>query len=566
MHAHLHNLKPLTTQTILQRTSMTSTEKTSVIVVGGSLVGLSTALFLSKQQVPVILLERHKGSSAHPRAIGYTARTLEILRSLGVEPRLPRAQWKGGPPRRIVVESLAGRWQDEKHWTPKPAGPKDGAKLKSREDYSPVSGIASSQDKIEPVLRECAVESGADLRLGWKVTGWSQNEHGVAVTAVSSSDGTEKKFEGKYLVACDGARSPIREQLGIKRDGVGFLQTLRSILFRCAPIDHYLDRGCSQFQIEGREDGFKGFMTNYGEGRWALMWNPTETASSTLVNTMDEATQKEYIRKAIGEDIPDSDIELITTGEWDLCGLVAEKFSSGRVFLAGDAAHALPPNRGGYGANTGISDAHNLAWKLAAVLEEKSSPELLDTYDAERRPVALVRHDQIFARDDYQRFLAGREWKPEGVRILDDVAMEFGQIYRSGSISGADGDLPPAKRPDEWQGQPGTRAPHIPMQRGGEAISSLDLFGQGWVLASKDEAWRTAATDTECSFVKVGDGVEEATGGEFSDAFGVDDTGAVLVRPDGYIAWRVVTRPREDDGLDSLREVLARASCSAAQE
>ncbi|WAO86424.1 FAD-binding-3 domain-containing protein [Fusarium falciforme] len=538
---------------------MSNIDKTSVIVVGGSLVGLSTALFLSKQQVPVILLERHKGSSAHPRAIGYTARTLEILRSFDVESRLPKAQWKGGPPRRIVVESLTGKWQDEKHWTPKPAGPKDGAKPKSQEDYSPVSGIASAQDKIEPVLRECAIESGADLRLGWKVTSWSQNDHGVAVTAVSS-DGTERQIEAKYLVACDGARSPIREQLGIKRDGVGFLQTLRSILFRCAPIDHYLDRGYSQFQIEGREDGFKGFMTNYGERRWALMWNPTEGSSD---NPMDEATQKDSIRKAIGKDIPDSDIELITTGEWDLCGLVAEKFSSGRIFLAGDAAHALPPNRGGYGANTGISDAHNLAWKLAAILKGHSSPELLDTYDAERHPVALVRHDQIFARDDYQRFLVDREWKSEGVQILDDVAMEFGQIYHSKSISGADENLPPAKRPDEWQGQPGTRAPHILMQRGGETISSLDLFGQGWVLVSKDEAWRTTAeeaTGIECSFVKIGDEVDETNQGEFSEAFGVDDTGAVLVRPDGYIAWRAATKPQ--DGLDSLREVLARVSCS----
>ncbi|KAM6534774.1 hypothetical protein FALCPG4_004398 [Fusarium falciforme] len=538
---------------------MSNIDKTSAIVVGGSLVGLSTALFLSKQQVPVILLERHKGSSAHPRAIGYTARTLEILRSFDVESRLPKAQWKGGPPRRIVVESLTGKWQDEKHWTPKPAGPKDGAKLNSQEDYSPVSGIASAQDKIEPVLRECAIESGADLRLGWKVTSWSQNDHGVAVTAVSS-DGTEKQIEAKYLVACDGARSPIREQLGIKRDGVGFLQTLRSILFRCAPIDHYLDRGYSQFQIESREDGFKGFMTNYGERRWALMWNPTEGSSD---NTMDEATQKDSIRKAIGKDIPDSDIKLITIGEWDLCGLVAEKFSSGRIFLAGDAAHALPPNRGGYGANTGISDAHNLAWKLAAVLKGNSSPELLDTYDAERRPVALVRHDQIFARDDYQRFLVDREWKSEGVQILDDVAMEFGQIYHSKSISGADGNLPPAKRPDEWQGQPGTRAPHILVQRGGETISSLDLFGQGWVLVSKDEAWRTTAkeaTGIECSFVMVGDEVDETNQGEFSEAFGVDDTGAVLVRPDGYIAWRAATKPQ--DRLDSLREVLARVSCS----
>ncbi|KAJ3504376.1 hypothetical protein NM208_g16348 [Fusarium decemcellulare] len=290
---------------------MSNSDKTSVIVVGGSLVGLSTSLFLAHFQVPVILLERHAGSSPHPRAIGYTARTLEIFRAMGIESRLPQSKFKGGPPRRVVVESLTGKWQDEQHWTPKPAGAgpdKNGGKPKGQDEYSPVSGIASAQDKIEPVLREAAIEKGADLRLGWKVTNWTQNDDGVTVTAVNK-DGTEQHIEGKYLVACDGARSPIREQLGIKRDGVGFLQALRSILFRCPPIDHYLDHGFSQFQIEGREDGFKGFMTNYGQGRWALMWNPTEGSTPSK----DDATQKDFIRKAIGKEIPDSDIDIITT-------------------------------------------------------------------------------------------------------------------------------------------------------------------------------------------------------------------------------------------------------------
>ncbi|KAF4968893.1 hypothetical protein FZEAL_10328 [Fusarium zealandicum] len=544
---------------------MSNSDKTSVIVVGGSLVGLSTALFLAHYQVPVILLERHLSSSAHPRAVGYTARTLEILRAMGIESRLPQPMFKGGPPRRVVVESLTGKWQDEKHWTPKPAssGVQDsGKKHKCHEDYSPVSGIASAQDKIEPVLRESAIEKGADLRLGWKVTSWTQNDDGVTVTA-KGQGGTEKHFEGKYLVACDGARSSIREELGIQRGGVGFLQALRSILFRCPPIMHYLDRGFSQFQIEDREDGFKGFLTSYGQGRWALMWNPTEGTTAPK-GEMNDAAQKDFIRKAIGKDLLDSDIELVTTGEWDLTGLVADKFSSGRVFLAGDSAHALPPNRGGYGANTGISDAHNLVWKLVAVLNGSSSPELLDTYDAERRPVAVVRHDQIFARDDYQRFLVGREWNKKDTEILDDISMEFGQLYQSGAIVRADNNLPPARRPDEWNGQPGTRAPHIALTRGGETISSLDLFCQGWVLVSKNASWKMAveeaieSTGIECSFVQVGGEAEEVVKGEFGESFGVDEAGAVLVRPDGYIAWR--TKTKGADGVESLSKALAQAS------
>ncbi|KAF7553727.1 hypothetical protein G7046_g7028 [Stylonectria norvegica] len=545
---------------------MSETIETSVIVVGGSLVGLSTALFLSELNVPVTLLERHPSSSLHPRAIGYTARTLEILRSIGADSRLPKAQWTGGPPRRIVVESLTGKWQDEKAWTPKPSGPgkgKAGDVQKTIEDYSPATGIATAQDKIEPVLRECAVERGADLRLGCKLTSWAQDSEGVTATAVDQS-GNVFSVKGKYLVACDGGRSPIREALGIEREGGGHFKVLRSILFRCPEINHYLEKGYSQFQIEGRDDGFEGFLTTYLDGRWALMWNPT--GEQAELATMDEATQKAMIRKAVGKEIADADIELITTGEWDLSGLVATKFSSGRVFIAGDAAHSLPPNRGGYGANTGISDAHNIAWKLAAVLSGVSRPELLETYDVERRSVARVRHDQIFARDDHKRFVGDRVWPGKSDEIFDEIAMEFGQLYKSGGFIGVDEGLPLAKRPDEWNGQPGTRAPHIPFLKGGETISSLDLLYHGWVLLSKDSEWKSAlaeasiATGVASTFVQIGVDVEETETASFEKSFGVKD-GAVLVRPDGYIAWRSAVKTK--DALGSLKKALEQVSYSS---
>ncbi|CAM1502403.1 Fc.00g043870.m01.CDS01 [Cosmosporella sp. VM-42] len=551
---------------------MSKPNETAIIIVGGSLVGLSTALFLSTLKVPVILLERHANSSLHPRAVGYTARTLEALRAVGVASKFPTPQWAGhrgrapgGPPRRIIVESLAGKWQEEKHWTPKNA---DGAAKKPKseekkaEDYSPVVGIASAQDMVEPVLRMNAVERGADLRLGCKVTKWSQDDSGVNATYVDQ-EGDETTVKGRYLVACDGGRSPIREQLGIQRHGVGHLRLLRSILFRCPKIDHFLETGIGQFQIEGREDGFEAYMMSYGSGRWALMWNPTSEQQNT---TMDETTQKESIRKGVGKEIElaDEDIKLITTGEWDLSGLIADKFSSGRVFLAGDAAHQLPPNRGGYGANTGIADAHNIAWKLAAVVNGVSKPELLGTYDEERRAVALARHDQIFARDDYRRYVEEREWDGKHVEVFDDVCMEFGQLYRSGGILGADANLPLARRPDEWNGQPGTRAPHIPLRRGEETISSLDLFCKGWAVLSKNKAWSSLvaeasnATGVECSFVEIGGEIKETEARKFEESFGVDGTGAVLIRPDGYIAWRAISKPNE--ALGSLTAALGKVA------
>jgi 2-polyprenyl-6-methoxyphenol hydroxylase-like FAD-dependent oxidoreductase len=137
---------------------------------------------------------------------------------------------------------------------------------------------------------------------------------------------------------------------------------LRSILFKRRHIDHYLSRGIRQWTIDNGQ--FQAFLVTYSDGRWALKSN-SETQDS-----LDEEGQKSMIRKVIGEDV--DDIEIVTHGKWDLAGSIADRFSSGLVFLAGDAAHTLPSNRGGYGANTGIA-----AWKLAAALEGKAQPSLL---------------------------------------------------------------------------------------------------------------------------------------------------------------------------------------------
>ncbi|KAF9767210.1 hypothetical protein IL306_000258 [Fusarium sp. DS 682] len=537
---------------------MASTQETSVVIVGGSLVGLSTALFLSHLNIPTILIERHPGSSLHPRAIGYTARTIELFRTVGVESQLKGIQWSGGPPRRIVVESLAGEWTKEQSWSQKPKG---GPPV-SFAEYSPTEGVAIAQDVIEPVLRDRARKLGADLRLGFAVTGWSQNNQGVTVDA-TGSDGGEIHVKADYMVACDGNRSSIRENLGIQRHGVGLLRKLQSIMFRCQPLEHFLDHGYSQFQIEGREDDFEAFMTTYGGGRWMLAWNQEVDDPEAV---LDVATQRDMIRKASGvADLRDEDIDLITTGKWDIGGLIADKFSSGRVFLAGDAAHALPPNRGGYGANTGIADAHNLAWKLASVLRGESTPELLDTYDVERQPVADIRHDQIFAREDYKRYVKDKEWPGKNVDVMDDVAMEFGYFYNSqGIIGGPDGSVP-VKRPDEWNGQTGTRAPHVRLE--GKHVSTLDSFGSSWVVISKEKGWwklvaeAAKNTDVKITFVHIGDDVTEKTEGDFNRLFGLDDSGASLIRPDGFVAWRVKTRPEE--AQKELTQALVQVSFSA---
>lgn len=536
--------------------------QTSVTVIGGSVVGLSSALFLAAHKVPVILIERHQGSSPHPRAIGWTHRSMELFRSIGLEDAI--ASQSGGAigkPRRVKATSLNGEWSEESHWAKPGVSSGSPPKIDSS-NITPVRDVALSQDRLEPILRARILELGGDLRLGCTMTEWSEDADGVTVAA-TSAEGHPLTVRCKYLIACDGARSRIRADLGIPTTGVGYLRTLRSVLFRCAPIDHLLARGIHQWTISNPH--LEAFLVTYSDGRWALMTNSSKPDGPLLT----EAEQKTLILHAIGpspdadKPITAADIEILSHGKWDLAGSVATRFSSpsGRIFLAGDAAHTLPPNRGGYGANTGIADAHNLAWKLASVLSGFSNSSLLETYDAERRPVALVRHDQIFVRGDYRGYVAGSEWEKENkaVAVLDDVAVELGQVYRSSAAWFGDGEgkvegLPVAKTPGEWRGQPGTRAPHVEMIKGHgrDGTSSLDLFPGEWVLLSEDGGWQSKVG--ECRFVLVGEDVQEVKGDEFRERFGLEKSGAVLVRPDGYIAARWETMPQNVNG--TFRQVF----------
>lgn len=483
-------------------------ENAPVLVVGGSLVGLSTALFLSFHGVPVVLVEPHLASHPHPRAIGFTTRTLEILHRVGIElPPVPSAFNL----RRARVESLEGRWLEDTAWSPKP---------QPKGEWSPFLGSAIPQDQLEPKLREAARRRGADLRLGTQLVRFEQDENGVTAW-LEEAGGRAYTLRASYMIACDGNRSSVREALGIQRKGPGHLRTMRSVLFR-ASLDHHLEKGVHQFEID--QPDLQAFLTTYNDSRWVLMFKDDAERS--------EAELLADIRKAIGKDVP---VEILTTGRWDLTALVAERFSSGRVFLAGDAAHTLPPTRGGYGANTGIHDADNLAWKIAAVLRGDAGPELLDTYDLERRPAAWTRLEQTFARPDYAEYARGFA---EGVAILDEVGIELGQLYQNVAN---DPTLPEAARPDVWKGQPGTRAPHVWMSDPGDAdgrVSTLEWFGRGWVLVTAKGNW---LADAGVHVVRAPESVREA--------FGLGAEGAALVRPDGVIAWR---KPAPD-GIVTVR-------------
>lgn len=502
-----------------------------MLVVGGSLVGLSAAVFLRAQGVKVTLLEPHTRSHPHPRAVGFTPRTQELFDTVGLKDALPDVP-RTFRLRRATVESLAGKWREEVDWTPK----RSGAVAAPAAVYSPHSGAGLAQDRLEPLLRDRARALGAELRLGSRLERFTQDEGGVTAV-VRDAAGGEVELRAQYLVAADGARSGVREALGIGSKGPGTLQTVRSVLFR-APLNEYLRTGIHQFEID--QPGLRAFLTTYGDDRWVLMFLDEEIR--------DEGAQRAAILQAIGRSaVP---VELLVTGEWELKALIADRFSEGRVFLAGDAAHTLPPTRGGYGANTGIADAHNLAWKLAAVLSGTSRPALLETYDAERRPVAWTRLEQTFARPDYAKHHAGYTDLP----LLDEAAIEFGQLYRSAGILGAGPELPVAALPDVWRGQPGTRAPYVELEGSEGPPSTLAFFGHRWVLISADTRWVDAARGlpVDVRVLSAGDAMKVCP------AFGIGERGASLVRPDGVVAWRTPEPP--DDSSSVLGSAFSRVS------
>jgi 2-polyprenyl-6-methoxyphenol hydroxylase-like FAD-dependent oxidoreductase len=512
--------------------------RTPVLIVGGSLVGLSASLFLSWRGVPHVVVEKHPGSSLHPRAIGFMETTLEHYRMVGIGSRIPQVP-AGTRLRRVTVESLCGAWISEEAWTP-------GEGSDRITGLSPCTGAAIAQDKLEPILREATVERGADLRLNTELLGFEQDDNRVIARLRDRTSGNDYELATHYMIAADGADSAIREALGIQRIGVGHLRVLRSVLFHCPEADAWLSRGAQQFSIE--QEGFRAFLTTYGDSRWVLMLDGDHPRS--------EEELRAAIRRALGRDMP---FDILTAGRWEMAGRIATSYRQGRIFLAGDSAHQLPPTRGGFGANTGIDDVWNLAWKLKRVVDGSSTPSLLDTYDAERRPIGWLRHQQTFSRPDYARWV-GADFMPEP--LLGDDAMEFGQLVRSAAVVGAGPELPAAASPKEWAGQPGTRAPHVWVERGGETVSTLDLLGEDFVLISgAADGWRVVANSLALTLVGVGDDVLFPQAQPFAKTFGVSSHGAVLVRPDGVIAWRSDRLPNEG-AEEELRAAFAHAAMS----
>jgi 2-polyprenyl-6-methoxyphenol hydroxylase-like FAD-dependent oxidoreductase len=529
-----------------------SHEDVPVLIAGGSLVGLSTALFLGQHDVPSLVVERHRSTAIHPRAALVNQRTIELYRGAGLEPAITEASDREFVQNGAIVsvETLAGRELEYyfRHIN-------DGV-----EGLSPSPRLFVTQIGLEPILSARAVELGAELRYGHELVSFEQDEEGVTSLVRERDTGAERAVRSRYLIGADGSRSPVRARLGIGLGGHGTFSNSITIYFRADVRPLIGDRNLSVIYVFGpRLQGFFRF-SKAGDAGF-LVVNKALGADGNLTSDLWADTSEErcveLAREALGA--PDLPVDVENVQRWNACADWAERFQEGRVFLAGDAAHNMPPT-GGFGGNVGVQDGHNLAWKLALVLGGVAEPALLTSYDAERRPASEFAVEQAYTR--YVLRLAPELGKENLQPIVPEYAVELGYRYRSSSVLGEEPDDGAAhENPNEPTARPGTRCPHLELVRDGSPVSTLDLPGRRFVLlAAPDGAVWPAAARSAADAAGVGlDAYRVGTdladpAGRFAELFGTGAEGAVLLRPDGFVAWR--TREGGVNAASTLAGVL----------
>jgi 2-polyprenyl-6-methoxyphenol hydroxylase-like FAD-dependent oxidoreductase len=508
----------------------TSTLEVPVLVVGAGPVGLVTAIGLARQGVRSLVIERHASTSIFPRATGVSVRSMEIFRGWGIDTDIQPVGWRVKPVGANVTTladpptaEIALGFSDEI----------------AASGISPASAAVSPQDHIEPVLVEHYRSVGmGEIRFSTELVAFDQDAAGVTATIRDRVTGSVATVRSRYLVGADGHRSTVRDLAGISMEGPDDLGQYLSILFRADLDDVLGDMRYGLYMLPGPAgpDGPPRVVVPSGaDDRYVLGIPLPPGMNQPAIDAAFSAERCiELVREAAGR--PDLEVEIVATNAFAFSAQVADRMRDGRVFLVGDSAHRMTP-RGGRGMNTAIADAFDLGWKLAWVCRGVAGEPLLDTYEAERGPI-------------------GRR------------NVELSMVPGGGSDDGLaeEGFVPSAR--------PGARATHAWLAIGEERLSTLDLFGRELVLltAGDGAAWREASAavaagspETPVRVRAIGRWLRDADG-TFAERYGLDDGGAVLVRPDGIVAWHSRTAPADPAAV--LRDVIdvTLGRCTASGE
>ena len=523
-------------------------EHVPVLIVGAGAGGLATSALLAKHGVRSLLVEKRREVFIYPKARNLSFRSLEILRGLGlsdqvhavaehvsamlVKPALNSADEKLA----IDIDAI---FSGLDKLSPEPAA-----------QYCP-------QSRLEPILLAETRRRGSEVRYGTELSTLDLDGAGVTAVAHDRDSGESATLRADYLVAADGVHSPIRNSLGISTSGYGALPIYVMFIYFRAPwrklVPELSDGDGIQVKnadVDGifvvAEGDLGMFITTYfpGKGETAAQFTPQRC--------------NEVLIKAFGEPI---DIDIIEVAAWQPYEQVADQFQCGRAFLVGDSAHTMPPFKAG-GANTAIQSAHNLAWKLAAVLQGAAGPALLDTYHAERHPVGRFAARQSLTGPTVALLPLGDD-RPELPAEEESSMFELliGYRYRSAGVVTDEPPVDPdaVQLVDELRAQPGTRTPHAWVRHNGERVSTLDLLGPGFTVLTRDQRWRGAATSASAAL-----GIPITMHCIADDAWaavtGLAPEGALLVRPDDFVGWRADQLPAnpESELHQALSTILAR--------
>lgn len=537
-----------------------------VLIVGAGPVGCLAALLLARQGIASLLVDRRPKPMSAPKAHAVNPRTLEICESAGVSAAALRRA--GASANDAGFVRFMGTL----------AGPEFGALPYERQDdaalaYTPFPLTNIPQPKFEAALF-AAIEAEPLISFERAVacTALEEREDGVVATLSRMGEDEPSRIECSYVVAADGAGSRLREALGIAMEGPESLQHYIMIHFE-ADLRSVTDArpGVLYFLFD---PATSGVLIAYDRANtWVLMhpFDPQVEAPESF----DEAKCRPLVEAAIASPVP---FAIRNISPWAMSAQIAERYRKGRVFLAGDAAHRFPPT-GGLGLNTGAVDAQNLAWKLAAVLKGEAGSALLDTYERERRPVAVANSEQSLMNASKLFELFGVLYGPDPARMMehygalaanpaasvelpaaieaqrphfDSFNLQLGYRYASAALA----DAPPLPAPSEidisryepsWE--VGACLPHRWVMRGGERVSLLSLRDPGrftLLAGPAASAWRKAADGLGIHAISAG--LDFTDEDDWSALTGLAGEGALLLRPDAHIACRFaapIDAPRE---------------------
>jgi 2-polyprenyl-6-methoxyphenol hydroxylase-like FAD-dependent oxidoreductase len=517
----------------------------AVLICGGGPVGLGLAIELGLRGISVILVEQRDGTISVPKMSNVHIRSMEFCRRWGIADRVIAAGWPHNLPLDLIYVTTMVGYELGRHRIP-------SYDAEPNHPHSPVRDRHCPQLYFDPILRDFArTIPSVELRYLTRLEGFEDEGSRVVATVADTRTGERNRITARWLVGCDGAQSLVRERVGIGLGGAGRLDKSVTVYIRSEELGRMHDKGWGRmYRFCDASGCWSEMIAIDGKELWRL---------TVLTGLDDSFDPNACVARAIGAPFAH---EIYAVLPWDRLEFVADEYRRGRVFLAGDAAHQNSPT-GGLGMNTGLADAVDLGWKLAAVEDGWGGEGLLDAYGIERRPVALrntafcseLFYETIDVKGGADLTLPGPAGERarklahasiHGItpnnRMSGSLGLRIGFCYDGSPVIAGESGLPEVdyRAPYRPTTRPGARAPHAWL---GDGRTTLDLYGDGFVLLRLGERAPEAAGIAEAARRR---GVPLRTVALADpEVAALYERPLVLVRPDGHVAWRGTAAPAD---------------------